>query len=50
MPNQFPAKPTSTKEMIKARISEYNNAINESSIQSQLEQQAINKQNCIYES
>lgn len=51
MPNLYPAKPTSTKEMVKARIAEYNNAINESTVVAeQLESQKIRKQNAIYES
>lgn len=51
MPNQYPARPTSTKEMIKARINEYNNTITESTIVAEQQQaKETRKQNAIYES
>jgi len=49
MPNQFPAQPTSTKEMIKARIAEYDNRANNAIITEQQNAKEVRKQNAIHE-
>ena len=50
MPNLYPAQPTSRKEMVNARIREYNNSINEATVlQEQKEEQETRKRNAIYE-